>query len=249
MTNWCDLNQITINCQKTKFMVFGGKHMIKRVESPLIYVKDEPIQKVKQFKYLGITLDEKLTFRPHVHESIRKASHRLYQLCKIRRYINTSSAVSIYKSMILPYMEYGDVFMSGANQVDLDKLQRLQNRGLRICLQSETRTTLYDLHKHSKLQRLEHRRVAHLRNLIFKKTLKAPELQAVLRRSTRAHDGPLLVVAQPKNELFKKSVHYKGGILWNELDGEIRNIKDLNTFKRKTKNWLVIQWWIQHLSE
>ena len=52
------------------------------------------------------------TFRPHVHEAIRKASHRLYQLCKIRRYINTSSAVSIYKSMILPYMEYGDVFMS-----------------------------------------------------------------------------------------------------------------------------------------
>ena len=95
--------------------------MIKRVESPLIYVKDEPIQKVKQFKYLGITLDEKLTFRPHVHESIRKASHRLYQLCKIRRYVNTSSSVSIYKSMILPYMEYGDVFMSGANQVDLDK--------------------------------------------------------------------------------------------------------------------------------
>ena len=36
---------------------------------------------------------------------------------------------------ILPYMEYGDVLMSGANQVDLDKLQRLQNRGLRICLQ------------------------------------------------------------------------------------------------------------------
>ena len=144
--------------------------------------------------------------------------------------------------MILPYMEYGDVFMSGANQVDLDKLQRLQNRGLRICLQSETRTTVYDLHKHSKLQKLEHRRVAHLRNLIFKKTLKAPELQAVPRRSTRANDGPLLVVAQPKNELFKKSVHYKGGILWNELDGEIRNIKDLNTFKRKTKSWLVIQW-------
>ena len=117
-----------------------------------------------------------------------------------------------------------------------------QNRGLRICLQSETRTTLYDLHKHSKLQKLEHRRVAHLRNLIFKKTLKAPELQAVPRRSTRANDGPLLVVAQPKNELFKKSVHYKGGVLWNELDGEIRNIKDLNTFKRKTKSWLVIQW-------
>ena len=139
-------------------------------------------------------------------------------------------------------MEYGDVFMSGANQVNLDKLQRLQNRGLRICLQSETRTTLYDLHKHSKLQKLEHRRVAHLRNLIFKKTLKAPELQAVPRRSTRANDGPLLVVAQPKNELFKKSVHYKGGTLWNELDGGIRNIKDLNTFKRKTKNWLVIQW-------
>ena len=140
--------------------------MIKRVESPSIYVKDEPIQKLKQFQCLGIALDEKLTFRPLIHGSIRKASHRLYQLCKIR-----SSAASIYKSVLLPYMEYGDVFMSGANQVDLDKLQRLQNIGLCICLQSENRTIRYDLHRHFKLQQLEHRRIAHLRNLTFTRTI------------------------------------------------------------------------------
>ena len=80
-------------------------------------------------------------------------------------------------------------------------------------------------------------RVAHLCNLTFKRTLKAseqPQLQTVPRRPTRADDGPLLVVAQPKNELFKKSAQYKRGILWNELDGEIRNIKDFNTLKGKS---------------
>ena len=123
--------------------------------------------------------------------------------------------------------------------ISMNNLCKIEDSAF-ACSQKIEQLYNYDLHKHSKLQKLEHRRVAHLRNLIFKRTLNAPELQAVPRRSTRANDGPVLVVAQPKNELFKKSVHYKGGILWNELDGEIRNINDLNTFKRK--NWLVMQW-------
>ena len=42
-------------------------------------------------------------------------------------------ALQIYKSMILPFLDYADVIFDKAYSKDLDKLQRLQNRCLKIC--------------------------------------------------------------------------------------------------------------------
>ena len=38
----------------------------------------------------------------------------------------------IYKTMVLPYMDYGDLIYDGADYNALKRLQPLQNRGLRI---------------------------------------------------------------------------------------------------------------------
>ena len=47
--------------------------------------------------------------------------------------------------MILPYFDYGDVFLINANQQLLGKIQRIQNRGLKICLGVEARTRTSDV--------------------------------------------------------------------------------------------------------
>ena len=47
---------------------------------------------------------------------------------KIRRFITEHSAIRIYKSMLLPYFDYGDIVYDKARQIDLDKLQRAQNK-------------------------------------------------------------------------------------------------------------------------
>ena len=44
------------------------------------------------------------------------------------------SSLAIFKTMILPYLDYGDILFSTANRQKLDKLQRLQNKCLKICL-------------------------------------------------------------------------------------------------------------------
>ena len=61
-------------------------------------------------------------------------SHKLYLLSRIRRYINKYTPISIYKTIVGPIMDYGDRIYAGSSVENLDRLQRLQNKALRICI-------------------------------------------------------------------------------------------------------------------
>ena len=51
-------------------------------------------------------------------------------------------------------------------------------------------------------------------------------------RVTRAGNEITIQLPIPRTELFKKSVFYKGSKVWNDLNEDIRNITELNEFKK-----------------
>ena len=59
---WCNLNQLSINLTKTKMMLFGTKNMLKKDAKGDVYVDNTRMQYVKQINYLGIKLEDTLTF-------------------------------------------------------------------------------------------------------------------------------------------------------------------------------------------
>ena len=70
--------------------------------------------------------------------------------------------------MILPYFDYADTVYDRANQADLDKLQRTQNRCLKTCFVT-VRTDTDNIHTTVKTAELEFRRKVHLRNFMYSK--------------------------------------------------------------------------------
>ena len=75
------------------------------------------------YKYLGVTTDEILSFRAHLNNTIKEiVAHKKIVMNKIRNYITENAAVKICKAMILPYLDYGDIFFVNANSVQLKKL-------------------------------------------------------------------------------------------------------------------------------
>ena len=87
---------------------------------------------VPTYKYLGIHLDETLNFNHHLKNIVNQISHKLYVFNKIRRFLNEKAALNVYKTMILPYFDYGDVVFMFSSENLLKKLDRLHVRGLRI---------------------------------------------------------------------------------------------------------------------
>ena len=120
----------------------------------------------------------------------------------------------------------------------LEKLQRLQNRCLKICKGFNMRHGTRDLHFITKIPMLEARRIAHINNFMQARTARI-HLMDNRDIRTRAHDAPLFSVNIPNVEAYKRSVEYAGSVRWNNLDKELRGIKDSKVFKAKQKSLML----------
>ena len=56
---------------------------------------------------------------------------------------------------------------------------------------------------------------------------------------TRLHDAPVLNIPFPNNELFRKSIIFRGSSLWNDLPPDIRNTATFEYFKMKMRENLL----------
>ena len=238
VVNWCNLNRITMNIKKTKSMVFGTKNILKTARHYNIFSNDTEILYVNKFTYLGIKLDNKLDFESHAKECLRLVSHKLYILSKIRNVLNQEQALALYKSKILPYFDYGDIFYNKTYIRTTDKLQKLQNRAIRLCLGRDSRYNVLLLHQESKIPKLENRRHTHLLNFVY------PGAQNHLYIDfpiipLRRFDAPILLVHYPNNESFRRSTLYQGAIAWNALPVDDRAIETQIKFKNVQKNRLL----------
>ena len=113
--------------------------------------------------------------------------------------------------MVLPYLDYGDIIYDGANLKSLKKLQTLQNRGLRICNNERGHIPTVVLHQRCKVAQLTTRRMAHVRNFMYKKQIC---MELIDRRpiNTRSHDATLYHVTQPRIERSKQNPLYRGTV-------------------------------------
>ena len=133
-------------------------------------------------------------------------------------------------SMILPYLDYADSIFHKANTSDLDKLQRLQNRCLKICANKDRRFSTDQGHRLASVPFLKDRRRAHVLNFMYKRKGKR-ELMNNREIRTRAHDAPLFNVTIPRCEAFKRSIGYFGSEEWNGLSPTVRNTDSYLAFK------------------
>ena len=188
---WCNLNQLTINLTKTKMMLFGTKNMLKKGVKGDVYVDNTRMQYVKQINYLGIKLEGTLTSELHASESVRIMAHKLYLLSRIRRYITIGQVITIYKSKVAPYFDYGDIFLMNISSKTTDKLQKLQNRASRICLTRDGRSNVNELHNTCTVNKLSNRREAHLLNFVYKRALNMEYVQEG-NRNLRRFDATIM---------------------------------------------------------
>ena len=208
--------------------------MSRRVDHT-VKIGDIRIERVHSYKYLGITLDMNLNFKKHLGNCIKSASYKALLLSKVRRYITFEAAIRIYKTMILPLIDYGDILYDGSNRVLLKKIQTLQNRCLRTCVFKNYHIPVKDLHEICTVSTLNMRRIMHLKLFMFKQR---ENMNFVNNRkvNTRAHDAILFVTKRPNSEKYKLNVYYKGALLWNEMTVPERSIETYDELKVYLKN-------------
>lgn len=168
------------------------------------------LEQVCTYKYLGVLVDDALSFKMHVMNVIKNVSHKVYMLGKIRPKLTETAAIMVYKSMILPLFDIGNVFYIGACQQSLSRLRVLQNKALRIIFRIDPReSTLWAMNK-IKIMPLDQRRALHVIQLI-KWIKECGTLEDKRNLPTRAHatDRKMLIVNRPRTVLYQRSFIYR----------------------------------------
>ena len=137
--------------------------------------------------------------------------------------------------MVLPSIDYGDTVYFSCTKDLLNKLQRMQNRSLKIIFRLNRRFPTNELHQTAGVLMLDQRREMDLLNLMYKRS-KIDQYIDARSINTRAHRGTLmLIIERPRLDKFRASVKFAGATLWNSLPTELQTINTYNSFRYHTK--------------
>ena len=202
---WCNQNKLTVNVKKTKYVIYGTLKLLQKSRNLDLAIKGDKISREQVYKYLGIYLDSHLNFNKHIDYISRIISHKIFVLSKIRYMIDQRTAIYIFKTMIAPIFDYGDIVYEGGNKNRFDKIQRIQNRGLRICLARNDYVLTEMVHRLSIIPKLYIRRSSNLKKYMY---LQQGNIKYVVNQHipTRAHDATVFVTCIPKIDFFLKKV-------------------------------------------
>ena len=68
--NWCFDNELLLNPDKTKLVIFGSRQMTAKVSDLRLFLLEKELELVKAARDLGITLDSNLTCNEHLFSTV-----------------------------------------------------------------------------------------------------------------------------------------------------------------------------------
>ena len=103
-TTWLHDNKLTLNVTKSKFMIIGGRNKLSQFNDIALVANNDQLENVTKFKYLGVIINQRLTWHDHIEQLHSKIAKRLGVLKPIKHL--PVYARRIYLStMVIPIAE------------------------------------------------------------------------------------------------------------------------------------------------
>ena len=130
MTNigkWLDNSRLIINLKKgkTESMLFGAAKRFYSQSDLKVWLKENLINFVSGYKYLGMTLDPYLNMSDHLHKTLKNVAVRVRLLKRMRHLLSNCAAESVYKAIVLPKILYCSTPVLKASDTIVNKFERL----------------------------------------------------------------------------------------------------------------------------
>ena len=230
---WCNDNRLSLNVKKTKIMTFMSDHRRKILPNLKFYMNGAHLEEVDDYTYLGVEIDNCLNGQAQYNKLRKTLGFKLHTFGKIRKFLNTKAALTLYKSTVLPINDYNDHFQYMWNVDKLDKLQKTQNWWLRIVYGSVLHDLSEDaLHDAARLNLLKKRRILHILSLMYHRSKKKVYLDD-RDINTRQFDKVKFKVTASMIKKAFKTVNYLGAQLWDKLPLSTQLSGSFIEFKRK----------------
>ena len=133
--SWFDANLLTLNASKTKYILFSSKN--QHCHEIDLEINNSVIERIgsdcetKTFKFLGINVDDSLSWSEHINKTKRKLYSGCFGLSNSKHFVPFKARKCIYNSLIVSHLNYGNLATACAKVSDVNYLVNVQKRAIR----------------------------------------------------------------------------------------------------------------------
>jgi hypothetical protein len=247
ISGWFKSNKLSLNVSKTNYILFSSKALSKEYNS-LIKINGVKVNRVSSTRFLGVIINETLTWSDHVSAIRQKVSKNVGIIKHIRCKLPSTVLTSLYFTLVHPYFEYCNIVWGVCRSTSFNKLFLLQKKAVRIVTLSPWNCHTGPLFKKLNILPLAslndfqvgcfmHRCVDKITVLpgyfcnMFCKNAEIHSYESRYRSNVHMIGCRLT--------LRKLTFRYVGPKLWNSLPIKLRSHESMYLFKKHFKHFLI----------
>lgn len=227
---YCQENDLVINPQKTKQLIFGRKK--ERVtQLPDITPADS-------INFLGLQLDNNFNWNTQITELTKKLSSSLYILRRIKNIADTTTAKTAYHSLFESHMRYGLIAWGSTSKDNMNKILKLQKKAIRTLANLHYLASCREAFKTLKIKTVFALYIE--LTILHADKLGIPKLNNIHNHNTR--NASKYSLPTHSLSLYEKRPSYAGALFYNHLPPEFKDLSG-NRLKHKLEAWTLNNPW------
>ena len=135
LQNWSDKWNLYFNVEKCK-VLHVGKNNPEHDYNMKMKGVNRPLQKCEDEKDRGVIFDKDLSFDTHIQKCINKANQMIGLIKRTFSYLNKDTFLKLYKAMVRPHLEYGNVIWYPRLKRQSIAIERVQRRATKLLWES-----------------------------------------------------------------------------------------------------------------
>ena len=236
VVEWTHLNHMSLNLSKTKYMILTTRQKRQLLHSPSAHlsVGNQQTTEVSDHKVLGVTIDNNLTWGPHIRDLCKTTAKNVYQSANIKHFLNFHARKTFFQAHIQSGIDYASTVWDSASDSLQKPLKSLHRRAIKLALLKRTSLTDKDYKAAQILllsSRLMSNKACFQHKIVWGRAPMYLSTKLLINQSSR-NSSRKLNVPIPRIDLFKSSMVYSGAILWNSLPSELRLPVSPSVFKK-----------------
>ena len=233
---WFKVNSMKANPKKFQFMILGKSTR----QTIILNINNIKIRETQIVELLGLTIDNRLTFKDHINMLCRRASYKLHALRRIRKYLTLQKSKLLYNTFINNQFNYASIIWMFCRKQDYLEVEKIHYKALNIVYNSnecyeELLIQNNEVSIHQKQLRTLtteiHKSLTDVNPDFMKNYFSIKEIPYSLI------NGSALKIPSARSTYYGiNSIHFRACVLWNKLPNSLKESQSLPEFKNKIKS-------------
>ena len=244
LSTWFAANQLSLNVKKTNCILFTNDRVNSEIK---LMIDRTQIAQVQEIKFLGILIDDKMTWKSHINYISNKISKSIGILYKVRHVLSNEWKLNLYKTFVLPYLNYCNIIWASTYKTNIKPLLIKQKRALKIVLNLHRLTPSRTVFEMANVHSVYEMNDIHVTIFMFKymRNLLPLSFTNMFQTAGDIHsistrNASNIYLPFPRIEKFKFSITYSGAALWNTLPDNVKLCNNLSQLKSNIKKFMLI---------